>query len=323
MVETPGKITLWQIEIFAAAAEEASITAAARRLGASPSAVSQQLSNLEAALGVKLLDRTERPMPLTKAGELFLVRAQSILQEAAMATSELARGDLSARMRLRLGIIEDFDADITPALLMQLAETMPSAQFMIETGPSHRLLDQVEARAIDMMIAADPVEIPKGFEIHPLMEDPYILVTPRRMIRDESNMLSVLRRAPLLQYTSRHLMGRQIAGHLARANLMVSHRFELDSYHAIMALVAKGEGWSIMTPLGVLRAKRFMDRVDTYPLPFDPLSRRISLLARRGAVQDMPAEIAATLRPLLHSEIVEHCCHRMPWLKEQMRVLQG
>ncbi len=323
MVETPGKITLWQIEIFAAAAEEASITAAARRLGASPSAVSQQLSNLEAALGVSLMDRTERPMPLTKAGELFLARAQSILQEAAMATSELARGDLSARMRLRLGIIEDFDADVTPALLMRLAETMPSAQFMIETGPSHRLLDQVEARAIDMMIAADPVEIPQGFEIHPLMEDPYLLVTPRRMIRDEAKMLSVLRRAPLLQYTSRHLMGRQIAGHLARANLMLSHRFELDSYHAIMALVAKGEGWSILTPLGVLRAKRFMDRVDTYPLPFDPLSRRISLLARRGAVQDMPTEVASTLRPLLQSEIIEHCCHRMPWLKGPMRVLES
>lgn len=323
MVETPGKITLWQIEIFAAAAEEASITSAARRLGASPSAVSQQLSNLETALGVKLLDRTERPMPLTKAGELFLARAQSILQEAAMATSELARGDLSSRMRLRIGIIEDFDADVTPALLMRLAETMPSSQFMIETGPSHRLLDQVEARALDMMVAADPVEIPDGFEIHPLMEDPYLVVTPRRMIRDEGKMLNVLRRTPLLQYTSRHLMGRQIAGHLTRANLMLSHRFELDSYHAIMAMVAKGEGWSILTPLGVLRAKRFMDRVDAFPLPFAPLSRRISLLARRGTVQDIPAEVAGTLRPLLQSEIIEQCCHRMPWLKGEMRVVEN
>ncbi len=321
MVETPGKITLWQIEIFAAAAEEASITVAARRLGASPSAVSQQLTNLEAALGVKLLVRGERPMPLTKAGELFLARAESILREAALATSELARGDIAARTRLRIGIIEDFDADVSPALLTRLAEQMPAAQFLQETGPSHRLIDQLETRALDIVIAADPGELPSGLESHELMEDPFILVTPRRMIRSEDKMLSTLRKAPLLQYTSRHVMGRQIASHLARQNLMLSHRFELDSYHAIMAMVAKGEGWTIMTPLGVLRAKRFTDRVDTFPLPFGPLSRRISLMARRGDNQDMPKEVAAVVRPLLSSEIIEYCCNRMPWLEDKMRLL--
>ena len=51
MVDTPGKVTLWGIEVFAAAVEEGSISAAARRLGVSPSSVSQQLSNLETALG--------------------------------------------------------------------------------------------------------------------------------------------------------------------------------------------------------------------------------------------------------------------------------
>lgn len=321
MVETPGKITLWQIEIFAAAAEEASITVAARRLGASPSAVSQQLTNLEAALGVRLLERGERPMPLTKAGELFLARAESILREAALATTELARGDVAARMRLRLGLIEDFDADVSPALLTKLAEDMPAAQFLMETGASHRLIGKLEARALDIIIASDPSELPAGLEAHPLMEDPFVLVTPRRMIRAQDKMVSVLRQTPLLQYTARHFMGRQIANHLMRQNLMLSHRFELDSYHAIMAMVAKGEGWSILTPLGVLRAKRFIDRVDLYPLPFDPLSRQISLLARRGDAENMPRDVAGVLKPLLQTEIIEYCCQRMPWLEGQMRLL--
>lgn len=321
MVETPGKITLWQIEIFAAAAEEASITAAARRLGASPSAVSQQLTNLETAIGVKLLERAERPMPLTKAGELFLARAHSILHEAAMATSELALGDAGARTRLRLGMIEDFDADVTPALLTRLAEEMPAAQFLLETGASHRLLAQLETRALDMIIGADPEELPKELESHPLMEDPFILVTPRRMLRREDRMLQDLRKSPLLLYTSRHVMGRQIASHLARQNLMLSHRFELDSYHAIMAMVAKGEGWTILTPLGVLRAKRFVDRVETFPLPFENLSRKISLLARRGDAQRMPHQVSEVIRPLLQCEIIEYCCQRMPWLAGHMRLL--
>ena len=61
MQSSPGRITLWGIEVFVATAEERSITAAARRLGASASAVSQQLTNLETALGVTKGDGSERP----------------------------------------------------------------------------------------------------------------------------------------------------------------------------------------------------------------------------------------------------------------------
>ncbi|MFV2037990.1 MAG: LysR family transcriptional regulator, partial [Paracoccaceae bacterium] len=74
MVETPKKITLWGIEVFVATAQEQSISAAARRLGASPSSISQQLSNLETALGAPLLNRRERPVTLTPAGEAFRTR---------------------------------------------------------------------------------------------------------------------------------------------------------------------------------------------------------------------------------------------------------
>jgi DNA-binding transcriptional LysR family regulator len=318
MVDTPGKITLWQVEIFVAAAEEASISAAARRLNASNSAVSQQLSNLETALGARLLERSERPMPLTAAGEMFFKRAQTILNEAAQATAELTVRDMSSRVRLRLGMIEDFDADVTPAMLMKLSETMPKAQFLLETGASHRLLDKLETRGLDVAVAAEPADLAPTLEVHPLLRDPYIVVAPKRLIRDGSKMLDILRATPLIQYTSRHVMGRQIAAHLTRHNLVLSHRFELDSYHSIMAMVARGEGWTILTPLGVMRAKRFMDRVETFALPFAPLSRQISLVARRDGEQSMPGTLAATLRPLIYSEILEFCHGRMPWLKDQM-----
>ncbi len=321
MVDTPGKITLWQIEVFVAAAEEPSITAAAQRLGASPSAVSQQLSNLESALGSRLLNRSERPMPLTAAGELFLKRAQTILNEAAQAASELAVHDMAARVRLRLGVVEDFDAEVTPAILMHLSEEMPRAQFLLETGASHRLLDQVDARALDMAIVAEPADLAPGYFTEPLLTDPYIVVAPRRLIRNPDKMTDVLRQTPLIQYTSRHVMGRQISAHLARQNLAVSHRFELDSYHAIMAMVAKGEGWSILSPLGVFRAKRFLDRVETFALPFAPLHRTISLIARRNDTENIAHKLATAIRPLIREEVVTPCLHRMPWLADQMQVL--
>ncbi|MEM6407070.1 MAG: LysR family transcriptional regulator [Pseudomonadota bacterium] len=321
MVDTPGKITLWQVEIFVAAAEEASISAAARRLNASNSAVSQQLSNLETALGTRLLERSERPMPLTAAGEMFLKRAQTILNEAAQAAAELTVADMANRVRLRLGMIEDFDADVTPALLMQLSETMPKAQFLLETGASHRLLDKLETRGLDVAVTAEPADLATAFETHPLLHDPYVVVAPKRLIRNPDKMLDVLRAHPLIQYTSRHVMGRQIAAHLTRHNLVLSHRYELDSYHSIMAMVARGEGWTILTPLGVMRAKRFMDRVDAFPLPFSPLSRQISLIARRDDAHGMAETLAGRLRPLIAEEILEFCHGRMPWLEDQMRVL--
>lgn len=320
-METPGKITLWQIEIFVAAAEEPSITAAAQRLNASPSAVSQQLSNLETALGATLLNRKERPMPLTPAGELFLRRAQIILNEAAQASAELAVNDLAARVRLRLGVVEDFDADVTPALLTKLADRMPRAEFLLETGASHRLLDQLETRALDVVIAAETEHVSSQVEMHPLLTDPYVLIAPKKMFHKDGDLLSQLSQHPFIQYTSRHVMGRQISGHLARVGVSGSTRFELDSYHAIAAMVARSEGWSILSALGVMRASRFLSDLDLFELPFDAFGRRISLISQRDFSDEMPSEIAALARPLLQSEIVEHSIRHMPWLRDQMRVL--
>ncbi|MEJ2031416.1 MAG: LysR family transcriptional regulator, partial [Maritimibacter sp.] len=134
MVETAGRITLWGIEVFQAIAEERSISLAARRLGASPSSVSQQLSNLENALGVVLIDRSARPLGLSPAGELFRRRAGAILDEADQARAELALSDFSRLSRFRLGVIEDFEADITPLMLSEMAGDLSSTRFLLETG---------------------------------------------------------------------------------------------------------------------------------------------------------------------------------------------
>ena len=77
MEASAGRITLWAIEIFVATADEGSVSAAARRLGSSPSAVSQQLTNLEAAVGATLVLRNTRPITLTPAGEMFRKRAKA------------------------------------------------------------------------------------------------------------------------------------------------------------------------------------------------------------------------------------------------------
>ncbi|WP_420860821.1 LysR family transcriptional regulator [Algirhabdus cladophorae] len=321
MKQSQDRFSLWGIEVFVATVEEKSISAAARRLDTSPATVSQQLTNLEKSVGAMLLNRNSRPVTATPAGEMFRKRAQSILNEASLARTELARADFSALTRFRLGMIEDFDADVTPALLGQLAQSLQECQFLLETGASHRLVDLLDARALDVIVAADMGAAADWMEIHPLLQEPFVAAVPKGSIDVSADIFSQLKPKPLIQYTSRHHMGQQITAHLARQNLTPAHQFELDSYHAIMAMVARGAGWSIITPLGWLRAQRFKDQVDLLPLPFAPLHRTISLTARRDVLKDMPEQAAQSLRPLLQEMIVGPMTEKMPWLRDELKLL--
>jgi DNA-binding transcriptional LysR family regulator len=313
MAEAEGRVTLWGIEVFVAAAEEGSISAAARRLGVSPSAVSQQLSGLEGALGAILLDRSGRPMPVTAAGAMFRRHAQTILNAASEARAELAMADLSGLTTLRLGVIEDFDSDVTPRLLSTLARDLKGCRFLLETGASHRLMDQLEARALDIVIAADADQTTEDWrEVHPILAEPFVAVAPPgQRIKD----------LPLILYTARHLMGRQIAAHLARQGLKPAHRFELDSYAAILAMVAGGEGWTILTPLALHQARAFRPMVEVRPLPFAPLARTLSLSARAGILRDVPTQIAARLKPLIAEQVIAPALADCAWLSPALRVL--
>jgi DNA-binding transcriptional LysR family regulator len=313
-----ARITLWGIEVFLAVAEEGSITAAARRLSVSASTVSQQLASIEGALGAVLLDRGARPMRTTPAGTIFRRHAQVMLNAEAEARAALVMADLSGLTTLRIGVIEDFDAEVTPALLADLAGDLKGCRFLLETGASHRLLDGLEGRALDMVVAADlGTENAEADwrEVHALMAEPFVAVAPKGTVPGD------LAQMPVIQYTARHHMGRLIGAHLARQNVRLAQRFELDSYAAIMAMVAGGAGWTILTPLAIGFAARFRGGVDVMPLPFAPLERTISLSARQGVLRDMPRQVAARLRAQIAARVVGPALAEWPWMAGALRVL--
>ncbi len=68
-----------------------------------------------------------------------------------------------------------------------------------------------------------------------------------------------------------------------------------------------------------MHAHRFREQADVLPLPFAPLSRTISLTARRDVLQDIPARTAARLRSLVQELIVAPSMARMPWLARRIR----
>jgi len=314
MSDKVGRLTLWGVEVFLAVSEEGSVSAAAKRLGASPSAISQQISNLETALGTELMNRRERPMSLTPAGRVLRKRAQTILLEAARARSEIAGLDLSQLGQLRLGMVEDFESSVTPLLIAQMADTLTNTRFELETGPSHRLLDRLEHRALDVIVAAELDVAEDWRESHPMLQDPFVAVVPK----GDREAIHTL---PLIQYTRRHAMGRMVANHLSEQGMRLTQRFELDSYRAMLAMVAGGTGWTILSSLGVLNAGRYARAIEVIPLPTTPLSRRISLTVRRDGVSEMASEIATRLRPLLQDQVVTPLVAANPWLEGYVKLL--
>ena len=93
---------LQDMALFALVAESGSFTAAASRAGLPKSSVSQRISQLEQALGLRLLNRTTRQLNLTFAGERYLIHCQEILQasERAGQVIERLRANPSGRLRI-------------------------------------------------------------------------------------------------------------------------------------------------------------------------------------------------------------------------------
>lgn len=93
---------LSQLQTFIVVARSGSFGSAARELRVTPSAVSQAVKQLEAALGVTLLARTTRSVALTDAGRRLLERAAPGLDEAKAAMTEVSAqpGETVGRLRL-------------------------------------------------------------------------------------------------------------------------------------------------------------------------------------------------------------------------------
>jgi hypothetical protein len=72
-----------------------------------------------------------------------------------------------------------------------------------------------------------------------------------------------------------------------------------------------------------MRAGRFHDQVDAFPLPFKPFSRTISLYASADWAGNVPTDVAHTMRRLIQSHMIDPALGKLPWLAGEMRLLEG
>lgn len=315
-------VTLRGLEVFEALAATGSIALAAESTGLSQPAVSQQIKNLETALGVHLMDHSKRPMQMTQAGRSFLARTRSVLSELRVAQSELTVMDLSHLSTLSIGVIDDFDNDLTPRLVTILAESLTKCRFKLITASSHEVTKLIKDRHLHIGIAASTGEVIEDVIEFPLVRDPFVLVAPASHAPTQAGVERTMQDLPFLRYDRQQLISRQIDAQLARLRIDLPDRFEIGSHLALMSCVARGIGWAITTPLGYMRAARFHDQITAHPLPFAPFSRQISLYASHDWTDSVPREVAQTMKRLVQDKMVVPAVQKLPFLEGNFAVLE-
>ncbi len=139
---------------FVVIAEVRSLSRAAARVGRTQSALSQQMRRLEESVDQPLFQRTGRGVVLTHPGERLLVHAQRILRQHDEAMADLCGTGLSGS--IRFGCPDDYAAVFLPSLLRQFSSQHPLAIVEVVCGPTPRLLEQLDKRAVDLAMISLP-----------------------------------------------------------------------------------------------------------------------------------------------------------------------
>jgi DNA-binding transcriptional LysR family regulator len=219
---------------------------AARELGYTQSAVSQQIAQLERIVGQRLFHRPGGPRRVepTEAGLLLLGHADAIVAQLDAARADmaaLAEGDVGT---LRVGIYQSVGARLLPTLVRRFRAQWPRVGVRVrEESAAADLLRLLEHGELDLTFAELPLR--EGpFEWAELLQDPYVLlVSARSELADLDTAPSFrdVAKLPLIGRRSTDEPDRFLAGRVPELNVI----FRTDDNGTLAALVAENLGVSI------------------------------------------------------------------------------
>lgn len=306
-------VELSALAVFVSITEAGTLTAAAKKLGLTQSAVSQVLKQVEMALGVVLIDRSTRPFRVTPAGLRFKVYAENMLLEARKISAVVRESAQTALPKIRLGLIDSFASTFGPQIVKRLHSR--AEHLTIWAGYNAALRDALLGRRLDLIVTTDPLASEEGLECHELFRDPFVLIIPAEY---EDLTVDGLRgladRLPLVRYSRRSSLGVQVDVHLRRLGLEPPDRFEFDSSDTLLSMVSSGFGWALTTTLCLLQARHAIGRSQVVPLPGAGVSRRFNLIARRGEHGDMPRQVAEMCREVFRETVLPEMQLIAPWI---------
>ncbi|WP_427922895.1 LysR family transcriptional regulator [Streptomyces sp. cg40] len=242
-----------RMQVLRAVVDSGSVTAAAARLGYTPSAVSQQVGALEKEAGTALLERVGRGVRPTAAGLLLTGYADAIGRQVAEAETALAdlvagrTGQLTVRYFATAGA-----ALVAPAVARLRAEH-PGVRLELKlTDPEDPLPEVKEGRA-DVALVVGESRAPDGVRLVKLLDDPYLAVLPK------GHRLAARRSVELRELAEEAWVGSEWPGPCldaqlgacAAAGFRPGFAVQSEDYATAQGFVAAGLGVTLIPRLGL------------------------------------------------------------------------
>jgi LysR family hydrogen peroxide-inducible transcriptional activator len=297
MRSPPHAFTLRQLQYVVAVADELSFRRAAARCGVSQPALSGQLAQLEDALGVRLFERSGRPVIVTAACAEIVARARRLVLDAddlALAAKRLV-DPLSGT--LRIGIIPTISPYLLPDAAPALRKRFPKLRVAWLEDKTETLMTKLAEGEIEGAIVALESELGE-VEHEVIAADPFVVALPRghALAGDKAPLpASLLRGEELLLLDEGHCFRSQ-ALEVCTAARAREGEFRATSLSTLVQMVAGGAGLTLLPSLAVAtEAKRAS--VLTRPIA-SPSARRTIALAwrKRSPLAGALREIAAAVR---------------------------
>jgi DNA-binding transcriptional LysR family regulator len=278
------------------------VTAVAEALAYTPSAVSQQLAALEREAGVPLLERTGRRVALTPAGTVLAGYAESVLATLEEASAALAATRDSLAGRLRIGAFPSAARVILPPALVTLGRDHPGLELMVTELDPVDVPDALHTGALDVALtfAYDyvPTAPDPALDSEPLLEETVYLATADAAQTSIAEQTSIAdcRDAPWIAGSPGTLCHTLVIRACEAQGFTPRIRHYADDFGTVLALVAAGQGVSLVPQLGL--------SVAPPGVVLTPLAsrRRSSIACRKGtrqhpAVAAFVAAIRQSVRP--------------------------
>lgn len=253
-------VTLKQLRYFQALAKEQHFGRAAETCSVTQPALSMQIQELEASLGVDLVERTRTGVKLTAKGAVIAARAQGILSEVndLVDYARQSAGVLSGI--LRLGVIPSIAPYLLPPLFPLLRAKHTGIELHVRETQTDTLLGELAEGKVDCILLALPVRH-SDVETLGLFEDRFLLALPT-----SHNLPGRVRATPDLVDQKKLLLLEE--GHCLRDQALqycnlkqVDHinTFGASSLSTIVEMVAAGLGITLLPEISLPVEERGRD----------------------------------------------------------------
>jgi len=283
--------TLRQLQFFTAAAEQGSVSGAARALSISQSSVTEAIRALEDDLGVTLFERQPRGLEITQKGAAFLRHARQILADVATARTAFRDDAEQATGRLSLGVTSLVAGYVLSDILSRFRRAFPQVELNVIEDNGDYLQHLLIGGELDVaVLLTSSVKDRMALHVETLLVSPYRLWLPlaHPLAQQTAISLDELAGQPLIQ-----LMVDEIEDSTRRLMQALAVKpqiaFRTRSVEAVRSLVATGAGLAILPSLVYRPWSLEGDRIEIRDVSGDLPSVQVGLAWRKGAPLSPPA----------------------------------